>query len=217
MDNRYDLRQPDSGTGRQVNCRRCGTCCRKGGPCLHSADMHLVEKGRISIKDLFTIRQGEPARDNVRNRVRPAAEDIIKIKSREGGSACRFFNPIDQGCRVYDFRPLECRVLKCWDNTEIINVYDKQRLSRKDLLSGRKKLWEFVSVHQDVCDYLIISRAVKNRNMTSLGYLVRYDRSYRGLAVENGVLEAETLDFFLGLPLDVTLRRYGPPFNTLEF
>ena len=39
------------------SCRRCGTCCEKGGPGLHVADMGLLE--HIPMKDVVCLRRGE--------------------------------------------------------------------------------------------------------------------------------------------------------------
>ena len=51
-------------------CKRCGTCCKKGGPCFHVEDKMLIEKGVILIKYLYTIRKGEPAYDKIRHFVK---------------------------------------------------------------------------------------------------------------------------------------------------
>jgi Fe-S-cluster containining protein len=47
-------------------CRRCGTCCEKGGPSLHREDRPLVDNGQIPVRHLFTIRRGELAQDNIK-------------------------------------------------------------------------------------------------------------------------------------------------------
>lgn len=55
------------GAGRvRTHCRRCGTCCEKGGPALHTDDRMLIENGHIPARYLFTIREGEPVVDNVK-------------------------------------------------------------------------------------------------------------------------------------------------------
>ncbi len=73
-------------------CIRCGTCCKKGGPSFHIEDKYLIEKGIILSKYLYTIRKGEPAYDNVKEHILPAATDIIKIKGKKGSLACIFFD-----------------------------------------------------------------------------------------------------------------------------
>lgn len=208
MDNQSSRNQPDDTFVRQNGCRRCGDCCLRGGPCLHREDREIIERD-LPLTDLFTIRQGEPARDNISNRICCVDEDIIKIRSRPGSTACLFFDGAHHSCAIYCSRPLECRALKCWNPKEIIDVYDKQRLSRKELLEDRKGLWELVAVHQEMCDYGKIGQLVRDKDKTALAGLVRFDRSYRELVIERGLLDAAALDFFFGFPLTITIRRYG--------
>ena len=120
--------------GTRHECIRCGTCCQKGGPSLHLEDRALIEDGLIPAKYLFTIREGEPAYDNIKACIQLTETDIIKIKSRKNSQACIFFNPAAAECGIYENRPAECRALNCWDIADILNMYAKNRLSRKDLL-----------------------------------------------------------------------------------
>ncbi|MFZ5564956.1 MAG: YkgJ family cysteine cluster protein, partial [Thermodesulfobacteriota bacterium] len=90
-------------------CARCGTCCGKGGPAFHACDRPILESGRISLADIYTIRTGEPVFDNVAGRLDTAPEDIIKIRSVDGGTACLFYRPDGHACSVYENRPMECR------------------------------------------------------------------------------------------------------------
>ena len=160
MPARHPFIQSGSVPGEGDSCRRCGTCCKKGGPCLHIDDLPLIKEGRLPVSALFTIRAGEPAWDNIRNHIGGAEQDIIKIRNRAGERGCIFFNRSRNSCDIYAFRPLECRALKCWDIKNIIEVYDQQRLSRRDFLSGNTQLWEVVVAHQEVCDYGKVGRAV---------------------------------------------------------
>ena len=119
-----------------TKCIRCGTCCEKGGPSLHLADKKLIENGTILLKCLYTIRKGELSYDNIKGYLVPAATDIIKIKGQKGSWTCFFYNPSENSCQIYASRPLECRVLKCWDTREIKKIYSQNRLTRQDLIAG---------------------------------------------------------------------------------
>ncbi len=190
-------------------CRRCGRCCQQGGPALHHEDQPLLEEGWIKLASLYTIRRGEPARDNVRGGIVPVSEDIIKVKSRPGTSTCLYYQDADCSCGIYEQRPAECRVLKCWDTSEFLAMYDKNRLGRQYLLSAKPALWTLVRDHQQECDYDKIARLVKTGDKEQLAHLVRYDGHIRKLVVEKLGLDANVLDFLLGMPLSVTIRRYG--------
>ena len=76
-------------------CRRCGTCCRKGGPAFHLADRPLIEKGTIPLRHLFTIRQGERVKDPIRGVVRPVDTELIKIKGAQDTWTCTFFDELE--------------------------------------------------------------------------------------------------------------------------
>jgi hypothetical protein len=60
-------------------CRRCGRCCRLGGPALHAADLPLLRSGRLALADLVTLRRGEGVTDNVTGRVGPTPAELVKL------------------------------------------------------------------------------------------------------------------------------------------
>ncbi len=143
-------------------CSRCGECCRKGGPALHVEDIRLVEKGWIALECLYTIRAGERAFDNVRERLENTTGDIIKIKGRPGSRTCIFLDEKNNDCTIHENRPVECRALKCWDTREIERIYSRNRLARKDLVSNIEGLWGLVEEHQAQCGYDRIMSLMKN-------------------------------------------------------
>lgn len=195
-------------------CRRCGTCCRKGGPALHRQDSRLIEDGRIPAEALYTIRPGEPVQDNVAGRPSFADGDIIKIKGGGEDWCCRFLEKATNRCTIYDHRPAECRALQCWDIRAIEALYERERLTRRDLLQGVEGLWDLIEDHERRCNYRRL-RDLAGRlsggpaeQKTALGDvtdMVKYDESLRRLLVENGHTPAGMLDFLLGRPLTQTL------------
>jgi Fe-S-cluster containining protein len=204
----------DSPAGGDPTCRRCGTCCRKGGPALHLEDRPLVADGLIPAHQLYTIRPGEPVQDNVAGRPAYADTDIIKIKGDGADGCCRFLDRSSNTCTIYDHRPLECRVMLCRDTRAIEAVYDRERLTRQDLLQGVAGLWDLIVDHEQRCGYgrirdLAGGLAGDDREKTAaLGAvteMVKYDESLRQLLVENGHTPAAMLDFLLGRPLTRTL------------
>jgi Fe-S-cluster containining protein len=176
----------------------------------------LIETGKIPSKFLYTIRKGELAHDNVKACLKPVNSDIIKIKGKEDSWICLFFDEVKKGCTIYKDRPLECRVLKCWDTRELEQIYANTRLTRKDLISEVKGLWDLIKEHQARCDYtkiqgLIINLADGKRDdaRRELLEIIRYDAEIRKLVVSRGGLDADMLDFLFGRPLTKTLRNYG--------
>ncbi|MGE0086072.1 MAG: YkgJ family cysteine cluster protein [Desulfococcaceae bacterium] len=195
---------------------RCGTCCRKGGPCFHHADRFLIDEGKILCEFLFTIRRGETAWDNVRGILHPQPSDIVKIRSREDSHACIFFSEAENACTIYQDRPLECRVLNCRDTREIEKIYAEKRLGRQELIGKVQGLWDIIETHQQICDYDIIRKLIAdlrqgNRNaLGKIGELVQYDFHIRALTIEKGGKGMEKMtDFLFGRPLFNTLEPMG--------
>ena len=191
------MQTPASPEKRAETCRRCGECCRKGGPAFHLADRLLIEKGLVPAACLYTIRPGEPVRDNVAGGLTFAKTDIIKIKGSGGGWTCHFLADDGQGCRIYAERPEECRQMQCWD-----------------LLGGVEGLWELISHHEERCAYrrlhelaprLATHPETREETKNAICEMVRYDESLRALIVERGQARADMLDFLLGRPLARTL------------
>jgi Fe-S-cluster containining protein len=198
-------------------CQRCGTCCRKGGPTLHLEDQALVESGVVPLKQLFTIRQGEPAFDNVTGVIAPAVTDIIKIKGiSESSSICRYYNSATKGCGIYAQRPAECRALKCWNTNEIERLYNCRRLTRRHLLSEVNGLWDLVQDHQERCDYSHVAELAAQLKQVqpsakfheTLLALIRYDESIRQVIRERANLDPGMLPFLFGRELAFTIQMF---------
>ena len=204
-----------SGLSRQA-CRRCGTCCRNGGPAFHGDDRALIEQGTIDAKYLYTIRPGEPVRDNVKGTIEPSPTEILKIKGRGNTWTCCFFNEAENRCRIYDHRPLECRALKCWDTRDIEAIYAQDRLTRKDVLSGVASLWDLIEDHGQRCDYHRLGCWVDaltgpDRAAAVNGILdmIKYDKHLRLLVVEKAGVDPALNDFLFGRALVDTVKRFG--------
>lgn len=206
----------DRSSQAKTHCIRCGTCCEKGGPSFHIKDRRLIEDGVIHTRYLYTIRKGELVHDNVQGRIKPAESDIIKIKGKTPAWECVFLHKKDQSCAIYDHRPLECRLLKCWDTQEIEAVYERDRLTRRDILAGIKGLWELIEEHEKQCGHAALNRSIQDLHgafskqaRTVITDAVHYDRAIRQLVLENGNVTADMIDFLFGRPLTVTLKSAG--------
>jgi Fe-S-cluster containining protein len=198
-----------------VHCRRCGTCCLKGGPVLHREDLELVRQGHIPLRDLVTICPGEPVHDNVKGRIRQTENDRIKIQPHPGSAACRYYDTAERACTIYARRPLQCRVLKCWDTADLEAVYDRHHLSRKDLLGDIPGLWELVDAHGRRCDHRESTRLAARIRAGAEGWeqaeaalleRLRYDQGLRDLIQAQGRPDPDLLPFLLGSPLQQRLR-----------
>lgn len=202
-------------------CRRCGTCCSKGGPALHYPDKALIESGIIGINDIYTLRRGELAFDNVKGKLEPLQSECIKIKGKNNTWMCRFYDEENNTCRIYQNRPVECQALSCWDTREIEGMYDKDRLTRKNLISENDGLWRLIEAHEQRCDYMLLTNLIKqidsdsnDESMEKILNIILYDANMRPLIVEKTGLEPAFMDFFFGRPLAETIRMYGLKMET---
>ena len=217
--NKGDKSNPAAEDGKEkpiTECRRCGTCCRKGGPSFHLADKPLIEKGVIHSRFLYTIRKGEMAYDNVRQCLEPVSSDLIKLKGKGQSWTCIFLDEKQNECSIYENRPIECRALKCWDTQELEDLYDQKRLKREDLIADIEGLWSIIKDHQARCNYESIQKLVNDikkdrggRARQKLSEIIQYDTEIRKLVVSRGGLDREMLDFLFGRPLKQTLKNFG--------
>ena len=173
--------------------------------------------GLIPAEALYTIRPGEPVQDNVAGRPAYARTDIIKIKGRGAGWCCRFIEEATNRCTIYDHRPAECRALQCWDTRAIEDLYDRDRLTRRDLLEGVQGLWDLIVDHERRCDFRRIRDQAERLDqgpkqqraaLAAVTEMVKYDESLRRLLVENGHTPENMLDFLLGRPLTRSLPAF---------
>ncbi|NOY69942.1 MAG: YkgJ family cysteine cluster protein [Deltaproteobacteria bacterium] len=198
------------------HCIRCGTCCAGGGPALHVEDLELVRAAAIDLSDLYTIRKGEMALDNVSGKGCVLDAEIIKIRSGQGSAACIFYDVDLRACGIYASRPLECRVMKCWDTAKIVALYQKDRVSRKDILGRAREVMDLVSAHERKCSYGAIAGFAEKRAAgdyeaaNALSEMIAFDESVRSSVsskMDNG---EKIVDFLFGRPLRVTIpRQFG--------
>ena len=201
---------------KMTTCRRCGTCCKNGGPSFHLEDKLLIEEGMIPLKYIYTIRKRERCYDNIKECFLPATSDILKIKAQKGSRTCVFFIEQDKECTIYDHRPMECRALKCWDTRDIQRIYAQNRLTRKNLISSVEGLWELVEDHQKRCSYDMLKFFVdaldeddRHKTLEGILNILEYDYKIRRLSVQKAKLDPDLTDFLFGRPIAETIKIYG--------
>ena len=100
-------------SGEAASCRRCGTCCLRGGPTLMLSDTALLVSGTLTLESLVCLRAGEWARDDSRKALRPLEGERIKIAG-PGGRVhpwrCLYYRE-GVGCGIYMQRPAQCAAL----------------------------------------------------------------------------------------------------------
>lgn len=195
-------------------CIRCGTCCKKGSPTLTKEDITLFNRDVLKPADVITVRRGELTYDNVTEEIRPAEQEMIKIREDPGTRVCVFFREHEKSCAIYDSRPGQCREQECW-NPQPPAKGSEEPLTRQDLLSTTGELWNIIGRHEERCSYANFNRAMARLNATKgetveevLG-LVSFDRHVRDFLRTHFHLYPETMEFFLGRPVSESLAVHG--------
>ncbi len=200
-----------------TSCIRCGTCCAKGGPALHSEDRQIVMAGYIRTEHLITIRKGELTHTPDREGLRPTQHEIVKIAGKGGTWECLFLGKAESSCMIYEHRPLECRILKCWDTAELLSVIGKDLLKRSDIIDPGDPILKLIDDHEKKCaihdmEDILSSLSDKDENLTSLKELeelVQEDLTFRAKAVSEFTLPPSVEVFMLGRPLFKLLSARG--------
>ena len=207
-----------------ISCRRCGTCCRKGGPGLHAEDAGLIEQGVVSCEDIVCFRKGELAYDQARGRLEPLKSELLKLRGKEGTWECLFYDPGSKGCRIYAARPLECRTLMCWDTKPLEKIMtDDDRLQRRDLVPQGSGLAALIADHEGHCALekvvrLVGSDALKYRDgRAEIMDICLYDRRFREALEEKIEAAGPVLECYFGRPLFKAIRGYDPWFESEDF
>ena len=201
----------------KTECDRCGTCCIKGGPALHYEDMNLLQSNILNQEHLITIRKGEPVFSPGAEKPEPAKSELVKIKGKGIEWICFFFKEEEAACAIYENRPLECSLLKCWETADLEKVAGQKLLSRHDIIAQNDPLLPFIIKHNDTCplenlDRLLAAMNRKNSRQQALAdltLLVNADMTIRARAYARFNFSLGLELFFFGRPLFKILDQFG--------
>lgn len=209
-------------TTEQTECRRCGTCCNKGGPALHKEDLSLIDKGLLPLKRLITIRRGELVQKLDDQEPRAAQCELIKIAGTGRDWQCFFYSEDEKGCLIYHDRPLSCREMKCWDTAAVEELIEEDTLSRFDIVGKDEPIFVYIEEHEAKCptpDMEGLKEAVlaKTRvDVEALEIMVNEDIRLRSAAVQDlDISLAEEL-FYFGRPVFQQLQQIGVKVSETE-
>ncbi len=198
-----------------THCKQCGTCCRKGGPSLHIEDKELLQVGHIGFQNLVTLRQGELAHNPLTNKIEPLTKELVKIAGNSRDWTCVFLDGPKNTCKIYTRRPLECRLLKCWDPAEVAGIIGKNTLVRFDVINTDDRVRQLIEIHERECSYHTVGRVVAGLSqqnqqsvLSELTEYVRKDITIRLHAIKEVGLAEEYEFFIFGRPLFVYLMGF---------
>lgn len=185
-------------------CKRCGTCCVKGGPALHEEDLHLVMAGILRPSHLVTLRAGEIAFHPGLGTLIELEDELIRIRGKECGWTCFFYDEVGKACTIYEDRPAECRVLACWDDRAISELFLRGTIRRMDLLgNGTPVLNEIIQAYEKAVPVRLIHALVVEAGHTAgdssdLALLEEKDNAFRERMVMDLGLDENHLELWFG-------------------
>lgn len=197
----------------RTHCIRCGECCRHSTPSFHTRDLKLIEDGHISKSMIYTLRVGEIVWDNINGGKVVLQEELIKVRESPEGS-CTLFNNKESSCRIYEWRPAQCKALKCWDTEEYFEVYKERKLKRTDIVKDGALLG-LIEEHDRRCSYRKIERIIENipsegeEAVTLLLEILKFDYHIRPFVSEQMGLSEDEMNFYFGRPLIDTISMFG--------
>ncbi len=200
----------------KTECERCGTCCMKGGPALHIEDKKLFLQKIIDREYLITIRKGEPVFSLEESKPEWAKTEIIKLKGSHTEWSCIFYDRKSFSCSIYQHRPLECILLKCWDTVELKAIAGKSLLSRFDIISSHEPIIKYIHKHEKECSLEILAQLSIKQNgkinkttLAELTELVNKDLAFRSEALKLFNLNLDLELFYFGRPLFKILSQFA--------
>jgi Fe-S-cluster containining protein len=193
--------------GTRPYCLRCGECCRKGSPTLYGDDLGMLHLGMLHRMDLITLRPGEIGFSNATNDLVLLTEERVKVKEKSGTRECLLFEPENNGCRIYENRPLQCQVMECW-NPDLYQSLDSHSfLTRRDLLNPDDPLVPVIEAHAKRCALSKLQEALSKIRMDprlaqeEAMDILQYDLHLREVFEKNHGIGPENQVFLFGRAL----------------
>lgn len=197
-----------------TECKQCGQCCEQGGPALHIQDIDLVKKGELPVSSLITLRKGELAHNPKTNQVQGLSVELVKVIGVGRTWNCVYYDG-EQGCTIYDRRPLACRALKCWDTEDILALVEKDTLDRVMILGEDHSMVPVIAEHERICpcddlEYLRSNyKKISDSEKKDVERRVRHDLRFRARIINDFDLKLNEELFYFGRPLFQLLQPLG--------
>jgi Fe-S-cluster containining protein len=196
-------------------CLRCGDCCRQGSPTLYLEDLPILRQGIIRRLDLLTLRAGEIGFSNVSQDLVLLDEEQVKVKEKPGSRECLFLESGTGLCGIYENRPLQCRVMECWNPDLFYDQKAQKNLTRQELLNPDDSLVPIIESHSKRCSLDDLQKALTRAQRgfadaqeEALDILF-FDQHLREYLDREQRISPENQVFLIGRPVSDLIRSFG--------
>ncbi len=164
-----------------------------------------MSSGLLLGRHLITFRAGEPALHPITNTVIRLPSEMIKIKGKSGWR-CLFLTS-DNRCSIYQNRPLECRVLKCWDPEAVEDLFLKEMLTRDQVVKN-KDLVELIGAYDDRLPAEAVYDVLTSHDEAQAMRLISIDNAFRKAVISNFQVDEAEMDFLFGRSVETLVRLF---------
>lgn len=196
-------------------CLRCGECCRRVSPSLHNEDLELFTGGVLHYSDIYTLRKGEPVLNNIKGNLDNLSQELVKVKEDPETGQCVFYDAEGKGCRIYDHRPVQCRTQECWNPQALERLWDRDKLTRRQLLKNDTELSDLLEIHEQRCSTEKLDSVIKEfwetgeaSALDPVMDMLSQDVIIRTFFIGKMGRTEEELDLLLGRPLAKIVESY---------
>jgi hypothetical protein len=140
---------------------------------------------------------------------------MIKVKERGRESkGCVFYKASKRACTIYQNRPIQCSVLKCWDTEDFMAVFKGPKPQRGDLVDNGVILG-LIEAHEERCNYDALEKLVNQISVQGdeviegILEMLRFDFELRPFVSKKLGLSMDEMDLLFGRSLMETIPMFG--------
>jgi hypothetical protein len=118
---------------------------------------------------------------------------------------------------IYQHRPKECTLLKCWDTADLEKVLYQELLNRSDIIPGDGPIQEYITLHESECSlaglgsllFTLPVASSQDEVIAELTNMVQKDMAIRARALASSGFQGKTELLVFGRPLFIILQNFG--------
>lgn len=147
--------------------------------------------------------------DNIAQKPVLLKKELIKIRGKSLESwACVFHDSASKLCMIHKDRPVQCRIMQCWNPEGIAGIYREDTLSRKEIFVRGSAIEEIVLMHEEKCPVESFTGLMRIEINTpgqaghEINRMISFDKWFRKIFQEKTDADSCVLEYYFGRPLE---------------